>query len=166
MKQSIIKYALFSFLLSSSCLASQDVVYFWNNLSFETDQGKVFLEVNRETGKLETMRLTIDRKEILVDKKHFKGISSIQLNTVKFTGGCSFNPVKCYKFISFNYLEDVDFDVYPDWYEDPKVTYTFSEGKYLDRMQRIQRSEKYWELITTSKDGTIQIGKEEVVGSY
>ncbi|TQV88263.1 hypothetical protein [Aliikangiella coralliicola] len=166
MKLSIAKLALLLFLFSSCCFASPDVIYLWNNVSFETDQGKVFLEVNRETGKLETMKLTINGKEILVGKKHFEGLSSIQLHTVKFTGGCSLNPVKCYHFISFNYLEDVDFDVYPDWYEDPKVTYTFSEGEYQDRRQRIQKSEKYWELITTNKDGTVKIGKEEVVGSY
>lgn len=152
--------------LSTSCLASQDTVYSWNNVSFETDQGKVHLSVDEETGALSEMRVFIDDKEVSVDNKYFLGLSSIQLNTVKYSGGCSFGPVRCYKFLSFEYRVDVDFEVYPDWYEDPQVTFIFSEGGFVERRQRIKKSPKLWELITTDREGIVHVGKEEIVGSY
>ncbi|TQV73901.1 hypothetical protein FLL45_13635 [Aliikangiella marina] len=166
MKLLSLKIVFISVFFSTSCLASQDTVYFWNNVSFETDQGKVYLRVDQKTGALSEMRVFIDDKEVSVDNKYFLGLSSIQLNTVKYSGGCSFRPVKCYKYLSFEYRVDVDFEVYPDWYEDPQVTFIFSEGQFVERRQRIKKSPKLWELISTDLKGVVHVGKEEIVRSY
>ena len=144
-------------LFSNALFASSDQPYMWNSVFVEAERGvSVRLVRDEKSLKIEQFKLTVDGKEIEVAERWFYDINQPEFRTLKITWGCGPRTLNekgkiadlpsCSSHVSFNFLVDVDFDVYPDWYEDPKVTYYISDGKITKRYVKRKDSKNHWIL--------------------
>ena len=151
-------------LFSSALFASSDQPYMWNSVFVEAENGiSIRLARDEESLKIEQFKLTVDSKEIEVAERWFDDINQPEFRTLKVTWGC--DPLTlnekgsisaallCSSYVSFNFLVDVDFDVYPDWYEDPKVTYYITDGKITKRQVKRKDSKDHWTIDWLDSSG-------------
>ena len=142
-------------LFANLSFASPDNPYSWNSIFIEAERGvSVKIVRNQESLRIEEFKLTIEGTNIEVAEKWFQDINQPQLRTLEITWGCgplilnSENKVtelpSCSTFVSFDFYMIEDFEVFPVWYEDPKVTYVITEGTIEKRYIRRKISRTEW----------------------
>ena len=146
------KIILLVMLIPITSKSSIDTPSFWGEIKIKMLDGSIYLKLNKQN-KLKTMKLIISGKKFKVKKELLNDIPTPVLSTIKITGGCTFEPLICYKYVSFNYVEELNMDDFPDWYEEPKVIYTFKEGKFYERFQEIKIKKHTWKLIKVNSEG-------------
>lgn len=148
---------VFICMYSNVILASVDHPLMWNSVIVEAEKdASVKLIRNKDSLKIEKFKVSFDGKDILVNKRWFNDITQPLLRTLKVTWGCGPVTVNeehkiegvpmCENHISFRFLEDVSFDVYPDWYEDPEVTYYIVDGAITKRYLKYKDSKNHWNI--------------------
>lgn len=161
----------FILLFSSTLFASSDQPYMWNSVFVEAERGiSVRITRNEESLRIEKFRLIVDGKKIEVAEKWFSDINQPELRTLKITWGCGpltlnekgkiVDVSSCSNHVSFNFRVDVDFDVYPDWYEDPKVTYYITDGQVSKRYVKRKDSKNHWTYDWLDSSGKMWQGEQ------
>ena len=156
--------AIVLLLFSNALFASSDQPYMWNSVFVEAERGvSVRLVRDEESLKIKHFKLTIEGKEIEVSEKWFDDINQPEFRTLKVTWGCGplalnekvkiVDAPSCSSHVSFNFQADVDFDIYPDWFEDPKVTYYITDGKITKRYVKRKGSKNHWTLDWLDSSG-------------
>lgn len=157
-------FCVITILFASFSFASTDKPYSWNSIAVEAEGGvSVKIVRNEESLGIEEFKVAIEETDIEIAEKWFKDINQPQLHSLEITWGCEplllnrenriAESPSCSSFVSFDFFMVKDFEVYPDWYEDPKVTYFITEGRIEKRYIKRTDSQNHWTLDWLDSSG-------------